>query len=199
MKKSLIAACVGGLLAAGAHAQESPFSYSFVQAGFSSGTTEVVGLKFDTTALSLGGSVALGSHAFLTGSVSDGTAKLGGISINQNVTSVGLGGHFPLGSQTDALGAISYLRGKAAALGYWSIVTGLGFDLGLRHAVTDRLEINGGLGLYVLGSERVQTTGFSVGARYKVAKQVSLGVGYSASSNSAESSSGFGASVRFEF
>lgn len=199
MKKILMAACASCLLATGAQAQQSPFSYNYLQAGIAGGTMKIAGASLDVTGYGVGGSVATGDNAFLVGNFSDGQAKVGALTVNQDSLSLGVGGHVPLGNQTDLLGGLSFLRGTTRVLGYWETSTGYEFDVGLRHALTDKLEVNGGLGISVIGSERVRTTSLSVGLRYKVADKISLGVGYSSATNSGADSSGVNGSLRFEF
>lgn len=199
MKKFLLTICLGGLVATGAQAQQSSFNYNYIQAGYGGGTMTVGGATLDTSGFGLGASVALGDSGFVTASYGDGRLKVGALTVNQSDYAIGVGGHASLGKQTDFVGGVSYVGGKISVLGYWETATGLGFDVGLRHAVTDKLEVNGGLSLAIMGSDHVQTTSLGVGARYKVAEKVSLGVGFVASSNESVSSRAVNGNVRFEF
>lgn len=127
------------MIITGASAQEkSPFSYNSLVAGYQSGSINLsTGYKLTTTGFGFAGTTAISDSAFLTGTLSNGTAKLNGVSIDQNTYTFGLGGHTALSNQTDLVGSTSYASSTASIYGYSATVTGLVLDLGLRHALTE--------------------------------------------------------------
>jgi hypothetical protein len=190
--KKIITIIGFGLIITGASAQEkSPFSYNSISAGYQSGTINLsTGTNWNTTGFSFGGTAAINDSMFLGGSLANGTAKRNGVSVDQNAYSFGLGGHTALSNQTDLVGSASYISSRASIYGYSYTVTGLGFDLGLRHALTEKLEINGGVGLTILGSDRTQTSSANIGLRYKLADKFSIGVNYTGSNSDGGTSQG---------
>jgi len=199
MKKIFAAICLG-LFITGASAQgQSALSYSNISAGYQSGSINLSGVTLDTSGYGIAVSAAVSDSLFLLGSLSDGTAKISGVSVDQNTFSFGLGGHTPLSKQTDFVGSISYINSKASIYGYSSTVTGLGFDLGLRHALSEKIELNGGVGLSILGSDRVQTSSVGIGVRYKIADKLSLGVGYIGTNSDNVTSQGVTGTLRVDF
>lgn len=200
MKKVVVTFFTVAILSAtSAFAQSSPFSYSYIQAGYGSGTVDVAGVSLNTSGTSLAASVATSEATFITGSFGNGTVKVGGISANLDDWSIGFGGRMPLSTATDLVGSVSYLSTTLSANGGWIKETGLGLNAGVRHALGEMLELGAGAGLAITGSERVQTTSFNFGGRFKVSNGFSIGGGYSVARNDTATSSGFGINGRLEF
>lgn len=204
MKKAIITLSTAAVLSTSAFAQNSPaqnspFSYSYIQAGYSSGTVDVAGVSLNTSGTSLAASVATSETTFITGSLGSGTIKVGGISANLDDWSIGFGGRMPLSTTTDLVGSVSYLSNTLSANGGWIKETGYGLNAGVRHALGEMVEVGAGAGLAITGSDRVQTTSFGIVGRFKVSKGFSIGGGYSVARNDAATSRGFGINGRLEF
>lgn len=182
-----------------AFASESPFSYNFVSAGYSSGSVTVSGTSLDTSGTGLGASIATSDSTFIRGSFGNGSLKVGTATVALDDWSLGFGGRMPLASTTDLVGSLSYVSSTLSYNGAWITSTGYSFDGGLRHALGDKAELAGGVGVAITGSDQIQTTSVNVGARFKVSDGFSLGVGYARSRNTSATSSGFGVNGRVEF
>ena len=105
----------------------------------------------------------------------------------------------PVSTTTDLVGSVSYLSSMLSDSGGWIKVTGYGLNAGVRHALGEMVELGAGAGLAITGDDRVQTTSFNIGGRFKVSKGFSIGAGYSVARNDASTSSGFGINGRAEF
>ncbi len=199
MNKAIITFFTAAVLSTSAFAQSSPFSYSYIQAGYGSGTVDVAGVSLNTSGTSLAASVATSETTFLTGSFGSGTVKVGGVSLDLDDWSIGFGGRMPVSTTTDLVGSVSYLSNTLSYNGSWIRETGYGLNAGVRHSLGEMLELGAGAGLAITGSDRVQTTSFNIGGRFKLSKGFSIGGGYVAAKNDASTSSGFGINGRLEF
>jgi hypothetical protein len=182
-----------------AFAQDSPFNYNYLQAGYSTGTVTVSSASYNTSSASIGGSIATSESTFVLGNFSNGTLTVGTASVNLDSSTIGFGGHMSLSEKTDLVGSLSYLSSTMSYNGSWVTTTGYGFDGGIKHAVSDKVELVAGAGLSITGDDRVQTTNISLGTRFKVSNSFSLGAGYVNARNTTASSRGFGVSGRVEF
>jgi hypothetical protein len=182
-----------------AFAENSPFNYNSLQAGYSSGSVTVSGVSYNTSGTNLGASLATSDTTFITGGISQGTLNVGSASVDLDAWSFGFGGHLSLSDKTDLVGALSYLSNTVSLNGSWVKTTGYGFDGAIKHAVSDKLELVAGAGLSITGSDNVETTSLNIGARFKVSKDFSIGVSYGSASNTSGSSTAFGGTGRFEF
>lgn len=200
MKKTLITIfTIGVISTTSAFAQKSPFSYSYIQAGYSSGNINVGGLSLKTNSPSIGLSVATSDRTFITGSIGKGTIKLGASSANIDNRSLGFGLRTPISTATDLVGTISYIRTTLSSEGEWVYSTGYSLDAYIRHAVNQNVELAAGVGLGITGSERIQTTSAFVGARFKVSDGFSIGVNGTSAKNNTATSSALGISGRIEY
>jgi len=181
-----------------AFAEDSPFKYNYLQAGYSTGTM-TVSSTYNTSSTGIGASIATSDSTFITGGLSQGTLTVGTASVNLDSSSIGFGGHMSLAEKTDLVGSLSYLSSTASYNGAWVTATGYSFDGGIRHAISDMVELVAGAGVSITGDDQVQTTSFNLGARYKFSNSFSIGVGYAKASNTTATSSGFGVSGRLEF
>ncbi len=182
-----------------AFAQDSPFNYNYLQAGYSTGTVTVSSTSYDTSSAGFGASIATSDSTFITGGFSQGTLTVGTASVNLDNWSLGFGGHTSLSEKTDLVGSLSYLSNTVSYNGAWVRTTGYGFDAGIKHAISDKVELVAGAGVSITGDDRIQTTSLNIGSRYKVSNNFSLGVGYATARNTTGTSSGFGISGRLEF
>jgi hypothetical protein len=197
MKKLSALLISGTLLTTAAQAQQNPFSYNFIQAGYSIGTVKVdlVPGSVDTSGYGVSASGLVSENIFLTGSYGTQELKYDSLSGDQDQWTLGLGYRTPINSQTDLVGLISYIS-TDGDLGQY---TGGSIDLGVRHALSESLELNGSVGLIILGEDNDRTIGATVGLRYKVAQNTSIGLSVSASDNDGGSGTSGGLSARFEF
>jgi len=187
------------LLSTSVFAQKSPFSYNYVEAGYGFGTIEVLGASFDTTGFGVSGSASLNDSIFLGGSFTDGQAKLNGVTINQDTWTLGVGARLPAGQSTDFVSTISYINSRLSALGAAETVTGYGVDIGLRHLVGEKVELSAGVGMSILGDDNERTTDFSAGLRFRVSKEASVGISYTAANADGGDSRTTLISARLEF
>jgi opacity protein-like surface antigen len=184
MKKILlvlaIAAAASGVAA---QTKQASFDYSYFEVGYTSGSIKVGSAKFDTSGYGIGLSAAITPDLFLTADFANLDTEVGLNEIDTRGFSLGLGGHSSIGPKTDLIGGFSIGRIRASLGSARQDSTNLGIDVGLRHALTEKLELNGGLGLSHLTRDKVQTLGASIGVRYKLAQRISFGVDYSYSSS----------------
>jgi hypothetical protein len=182
-----------------AFAQESPFNYNYLQAGYSTGTVTASSNSYNTSSAGIGASIATSDSSFIIGGISQGTLTVGSASINLDNWSIGFGGHMGLSEKTDLVGSLSYLSNTLSQNGAWVRTTGYGFGAEIKHAISDKVELFTGVGVSITGDDRVQTTNFNLGGRYKISNNFSFGVGYATARNTTATSSGFGISGRLEF
>lgn len=200
MKKILITIFTFGVLSiTSAFAQKSPFSYSYIQAGYSSGNIKVGGLSLKTNSPGLGLSITTSDRTFIAGSISSGKISIGGSSVNIDNRDIGFGVRTPISDSTDLVGMISYVSSTLSNNGAWITETGYSLDAYLRHALSEKVELASGVGLAVTGSERTQTTSAFIGARFKVSDGFSIGVNGSSAKNNTATSSGLGVIGRVEY
>lgn len=198
--KKIITVSMFALVATCASAQTSktPFGYNFIQLTSNSGSVDSNGYSFDTSSFGVGASLLIDDDTFITGVISNGNMKLGNFSADDTTYSFGFGVRVPVNNKTDANLGVSYISTTASG-DLIGTMTGYDLSAGLRHALTDKLEINGRVGLSVLGSARIQTTFFSTGLRYQLVDNISLGVGYGSSSNNDAAGQSFSGSLRVDF
>lgn len=180
--------------------QQSPFSYNYVQAGYGSASIKSDGVATITlTGYNLSGSAAVTDNVFILGSYQDTSGKLSGVTINSDGWSLGGGARLPMSPATDFVATLSYISQKTSASGEADTTTGYSGNVGIRHLISESVELNGGVGLTISGDNNDRLTDWELGLMFKIAKQVGLGIAYQGSSFDGGSVSGVGAAIRFEF
>lgn len=148
---------------------ENKLSYSFVEAQYID--TEIDDFNVDGDGLGLVGSVALGEHFFIGAGYADLDYDRG---IDSQQRSVFVGAHTPINSSTDLVGSIGYTDVNLDSRFGSADVDGYTLGLGVRSMVLEDLELNAGV-KYVDLDEDGDNTSFSLGGRYYVADNLSLG------------------------
>lgn len=167
------------LLAGAATAQQSPFSYNYVQGNVTQG--EIGSLDYTSVGAEL--SLSLTDNVFLKGSVTEGESDdrvfSGPFSGKLDIQSytLGLGYHTPINNRTDFVAEASYINNEASFRGFSMDSEGYGIDLGVRSMLTSALELQAALN-YVDGSDMDGDIGFSVDARFYLSPKLSLSAGY---------------------
>jgi hypothetical protein len=181
--------------------QLSPFSYSYIQAGYGSASLKTDGASSVTLdGFNISGSVALNETVFAIGSYQDSSGKVSGVTISVDSWSLGAGMRFPIAPSTDLVGTFSYINQKTGSSGGSSeTTTGYSGDVGFRHLLSEAVEVNGTVGMTIAGDDNDRQTDWGLGVLVKVSKQSSVGLAYQGSSFDGGSSSLVGAAIRFEF
>lgn len=176
----LVSGMVLGVMAcAVTHAQDE-ITYSYLSAGYGLTEVEFEGIDVDGDGFGFGGSVEFGQSPIF------GFASLQQIDYDFDIgvrqLEIGIGAHTPISERTSLFGTVSYVKldGEDAAEGIDP--DGVGFGLGLRHLVSDRLELNGGAKLVRLEFEGESDTSTSlfVGGQYHVTDQLGISASFSA-------------------
>ena len=196
--KSLFAATV---LAAAASlpAMAENFSYNYIQVGYATGHLKSSGIKIDASGIGFSASTAINETIYLTGGFANQELSRGSATGDVDSYNVGIGARTSLDENTDLTTALSYVSSKTTVPGVSETATGYGLDFGLRHKVNDAVELMAGVGFTSAGSPNVNTTSISFGGRYKLENNISIGAGYTYSTNNEIDSNGFVIAARFEF
>lgn len=196
--KSVFAATVLAA-AASAPAMAENFSYNYIQVGYSSGDVKVSGFKVDTKGVGFSASAAIDETFYVSGGFANQDLSLGSLRGDVDSYNVGIGARTSIDQSTDLTAAISYVSSKTTVLGLVGKATGYGLDFGVRHKVSDSFELLAGIGYTSAGSPKIGTTSLSLGGRYKIDKNFSIGAGYSYATNKEADAKGFLVAARFEF
>jgi len=198
MKKILVSVLALTAIATTAQAETSPFSYNYIQLGYINGDYKTGGSKLDFNETEFSGSLSLTDNFYLTASYSDGEIKVGP-KADISGYSLGVGGRLPLGGATDFVGGISYAKSKVKFQGVTESESGYGISVGIRHLLSEQLELEAGVGIVDAGGDSDRVTSLSAGLRYRVAKGFSMGLGYGVLDSKEADANGFQLSLRAEF
>lgn len=115
----------------------------------------------------------------------------GGSDLDFDTLSLGLGYHAPVAENTDFTANLKLIKQDMDLVGD---DTGYGFGIGVRHMLTDTIEV--GSNIDFVDIYDADDTTFRVDSRFFVNKEISLGLAYSTSSEEVDI---FSAGVRFDF
>lgn len=184
-------ALLSSVVALSVHAQAADFSYNFVEAGFGTFDTDVNGGEIESEALGFSGSFELDNNLFVR--VGYSTEDVDDYDVEGTLLGFGIGGFTPISEKTNAYAQFSFLRAEVEAAGFGSDDdTGYGFDVGIRHMLNEKIEVNAAVGVTSLFDET--DTGFGFGGRLHLNDRASFGVNYS----KADDTTGMTFSLRFE-
>lgn len=176
------------ILTASSGVMTKEISYNFIQGTYistsvDSGTTSG---DVDGNGFGVAGSFSIAPHIAITagfGATSFDTFL--GIDIDTTELTLGVTGYASIASGTSIFGNFSILKGDVEATDGFITVddddTGNVISVGLRHLVTDAVELNLGLSRVDIFDDTENSYGF--GARFYANEKVSLGIGYSTSSD----------------
>ena len=107
---------------------------------------------------------------------------------------MGIGAHTPLSRQTDLYGTVSYLDAEVSQriLGTTDD-SGYALAVGIRHLLTDTLEISGAINYVVIFND--DSTGLNLEARYYFGDVISTALAYATTDNA----DGLSLSIRINF
>lgn len=200
MKVKTLTTLVAIAAAISTPAMAENFNYNYVQVGYSTGDVKGIGFKGDTSGVSLVASAALNETLFMTGGINNQDLKVGGLNANIDSYKLGIGARTSISNTTDLTASISYLSETTLELG--AKTTGYGLDVGISHKVSDSIEFLAGVGYLRGGSQglpKTGTTSVSIGGRYKINKNFSIGLGYSFATNKDVDGKGLLVATRYEF
>lgn len=175
------------------------FSYSYLQVGYSTGDVNVGGLKVDSSGLAFSASAPINDTLYVVGGYANQELSLGNLSVDGDSFNIGVGARTSINQNTDLTTTLSYVSTETNVYGLVDKATGYELDFGVRHKVNDSFELLGGFGFTSAGSPKINTTSVSIGGRYKVNNNLSVGAGYSYATNEDADARGIVVATRFEF
>ena len=147
------------------------FNYNYVSASYV--TVDFDDLNIDGDGFGLGLSLSISDEFHLFGGYQGTNFDLG---VDGSAWSVGAGFHTPISDVIDVVATVSYEFVEVDVRGLGSIDDdGFGLGIGLRAAVSDRVEIDAGIG-YADLNDRGDNTAFSAGFLFNVTDTISLGL-----------------------
>jgi hypothetical protein len=171
------------------HARD--LSYSYIEIGAASTETEVLGIEIEGDAKSVFASAEIGDKAYIHAAYGNTEFDF---DIETNLFSAGLGLHTDISEGTDIFVEVSFVSSEVEQPSFGSEDdTGTGVDIGIRHLVSDSLELNAGFAQVSIFDE--SETAFGVGARLYANESISVGIEYA----TADDTDGVGFSLRAEF
>jgi opacity protein-like surface antigen len=173
MRKHLILSAVAAL-AVGGTALADDLNYSYVQGELHGSRLSANGDSEDGSGLGLGGSYGFARNFFGAVALDSNKYSDNGFSIRFTNLSLGVGGHLPITSMIDFVGGASYESTKIKA-GSSETFTGWGLNAGLRGAINDKFQWNGGL-RYSDVEDLKTTIEISAGGRYYFTSAFSAGL-----------------------
>lgn len=200
MKKTLFTSTLlVALSSIPALATAQTFNYNYVEGGYMS--VDPDNMSTDADGFNLGASALLTSNIFIFSGYSElETNRIPGFNAVFNFRSVdaGVGYRMALGDVTDLnlKGAVLSGRIKLKNAGFLSgsdTDTGYRLSVGLRHLLTDQVELNGGLSYSDIFDD--DSTALNAGILFHLTPSFSIGGGYTYTSDS----TGWTAGLRFNF
>lgn len=174
-----------------AQAQVQTLNYSFVELGYNDTSIDVNGTDIDGDGFYGEASFEVSNSVFIGAGIGKLSYDFG---IDQDVFELGIGAHTPLSRQTDLYGTVSYLDAEVSqALLGSTDDTGYALAVGIRHLLTDALEIAGAINYVDIFND--DSTGLNLEARYYFTELVSSGLEYSTTDNA----DGLSLSIRINF
>lgn len=189
MSRYLLA--VTALCLAGGPALADGHSYNFVEAGYESVDIDVGGGSIDGDGYGIGGSFEINNDVF----VFAGYAKASfDFNVDFTTMEVGAGWHTGLTDQTDFLATLAYVNGEVDSGGFGAYDdNGYGASIGLRHNLSDAVELYGSISYIDFGDG--DSTGIGGGFWYKFSEALAAGLGMTKDDDVTT----FGATIRVYF
>jgi len=169
------------ILAVPVRAISQEFNYDFIEGTYSSSTVDTGFGDIDGNGFSVSGSFSISPNvAFAAGFGTESYDRFLGVDLDANSTVFGITGHSSSGSKTDIFGSFSVLMGEIEASDGFTTIsdddTGNIIEFGIRHMVTDTVELTVGFSRTDIFDDTGNQTGF--GLRFYSDEKLSLGVGY---------------------
>ena len=168
------------------NAQATDFNYNFIEGSYES--YDLNGTDADAGKLS--GSYELTPNLNIIGDYAAGNIDSSNNSADDSEldfqnSAIGFEYHAPIAPKTDVTTNIKYINQDIDTL---DDDDGYGVGVGVRHKVTDKVELDANLDYYDIDNS--DDTRLKVGARYYFNKSISAGIGYSASQEDTDTISG---------
>ena len=179
IQRSLLMAVI---LPLSSNALSREISYDFVQGTYSSVTdSSLPNGDVDGDGLGISGSLGITQNLALTaGFNATSFDSIQGIDIDTSEFVLGITLHAPIAVGTDVVANFSALKAKVEATGgvqpFDDNDTGIVARIGLRHLVTNSIEVDVGFSYTDVFDDSFTT--FGLGARFYANEQISFGIGY---------------------
>jgi len=168
MKRSIV---LFALLAAPGFAFADDFNYTYLQISY--GNVDLDGVSVDGDGLGIDGSFGITENLNIVGGYQ--TADFDSL-VDADEWFIGLGVHTPISETLDVVGSVSYIDVEIDVLGFpVAADDGFGLSVGLRAAVTSKVEVDAGIS-YVDLSDSGDDTGFGAGVLYNFTEMFSVGL-----------------------
>ena len=169
------------ILAIPTRAISQEFNYDYIQGTYGSSTIDTGIGDVDANGFGVSGSFSISQNvAFSAGFSTESADTFLGIDLDANSTIFGITGHSSSGSKTDIFGGFSVLMGEIEASDGFTTLsdddTGNIIEFGIRHMVTDTVELTAAFSRTDIFDDTSNQTGF--GLRFYSDEKLSLGVGY---------------------
>ena len=157
------------------------FNYDFVQGTYASSTIDTGLGDVDANGFGFSGSFSISQNlAFTVGFGTSSVDRFLGLDVDTSSTTFGVTAHSSSGSKTDIFGGFTVLMGEVEVSDGFTTIsdddTGNIIDFGLRHMVSDTLELIAVFSRTDIFDDTSNATGF--GLRFYSDEKLSLGVGY---------------------
>jgi hypothetical protein len=177
--------------------QAAGLSYSYIEGGY--GETEIDGdVSADGEGYRVSGSIAIGPAYHIVAEYSSADLEVDNFNIDASIDtiSVGFGYNYPVNPRADVIGRILYVQSDfevdSPLFNVDADDSGIGFQMRLRGAVAERVEIEGGIDYVDVGDEE---TSLVVEGRYFLTDALALGAGFELG----DDTTAYGISLRFNF
>jgi len=171
-QRSLLMAVI---LAASSNAISREISYDYIQGTYSSVTDSSFSNDIDGDRFGVSGSLGVTQNLALTAGF-NATSFDHDIDTSQFVLGVTL--HAPIAVGTEVVGNLSVLKAEIEGTNFDDNDTGAIVGIGIRHLVTNSVELDAGISYTDVFDDNFTTFGF--GARFYANDKISFGIGYAA-------------------
>ena len=172
VQRSLLMAVI---LLASSNAISREISYDYIQGTYSSVTDSRFPNDIDGDRFGVSGSLGVTQNLALTAGF-NATSFDNDIDTSQFVLGVTL--HAPIAVGTEVVGNLSALKAEIEGTKFDDNDTGAIVGIGIRHLVTNSVELDGGISYTDVLDDNFTTFGF--GARFYANDEISFGIGYAA-------------------
>lgn len=177
--------------------QAAGLSYSYIEGGY--GETEIDSdVSADGDGYRVSGSIAVGPAYHIVAEYSTADLEVDNFNIDASIDtiSVGFGYNYPINPRADVIGRILYVQSDfevdSPLFNVNADDSGIGFQMRLRGAVAERVEIEGGIDYVDAGNEE---TSLVVEGRYFLTQALALGAGIEIG----DDTTSYGVTLRFNF
>jgi len=171
-QRSLLMAVI---LVASSNAISREISYDYIQGTYSSVTDSSFSNDIDGDRFGVSGSLGVTQNLALTAGF-NATSFDHDIDTSQFVLGVTL--HAPIAVGTEVVGNLSVLKAESEGTNFDDNDTGAIVGIGIRHLVTNSVELDAGISYTDVFDDNFTTFGF--GARFYANDKISFGIGYAA-------------------